>query len=124
MNLQITFDESLPKEFHTLAERALRTAITFLDAQPRPKEIEHHIPDWPAIEFKIGADTWGRGLYQSKTMEGWAIINVRLNGDCVFDKPGSAIVVQDVDLELATTVGCVGMLDGLYYPTIKWDRQF
>lgn len=125
MDLQITFDESLPKEFHTLAERALRTAITFLDAQPRPQAtppIESFIPEWEKLKFTVGADGWARGMYSMNSMSGWAVINVRLNGDCVFglDKP---ITILNCDIELATVVECVGMLDSYFYKGIDSDRQ-
>ncbi len=125
MNLQITFDESLPKEFHALSERALREAITFLDAQPRPQAtppIQNFIPEWEKLKFTIGADGWGRGMYSMNSMEGWCIVSVRLNGDAVFglDNP---ITIPNCDIELATVIECVGMLDGYFYKGIDSDRQ-
>lgn len=125
MNLNITFDKSLPAEFHTLAERALRTAIDYLDSQPRPKAtppIESFIPEWEKLKFTVGADGWARGMYSMNSMAGWAVINVRLNGDCVFGlaKP---ITILNVDIELATVIECVGMLDSYFYKGIDSDRQ-
>lgn len=125
MNLQIEFDESLPKEYHELAERALRTAIDYLDSQPRPKAtppIEDFIPEWEKLKFTIGADSWGHGMYSMKTMAGWCVVSIRLNGDCVFglDNP---ITILNCDIELATVIQCVGMLDSYFYPGIDSDRQ-
>lgn len=125
--LNITIDESLPAEHHAMAERSLRKAIEFLDNQPRPKglpPIENYIPNWEEIKFVIGGDTWAHGLYSAQTMKGWCVINVRTDGRLVFDSPGAAITIENVDLELATTVSNLGMLDGYYYPNIDWGRQF
>jgi hypothetical protein len=121
---QIEFGDNLPPEYHSLSERALVSAIEWLDAQPRPKSvppIENFAPNWAEMSFTL-ADSWGRGMFDMHTGKGWAVVHVRLNGDAVLglDKP---IVIEGVDIELATAVGAVGMLDGYYYKGIDSDRQ-
>lgn len=125
MNLNIQFDESLPVEHQAMAERSLRTAIDFLDSRPRPMAhppIEFFTPDWEKMEFKIGGDTWARGLFSTKSMKGWCILTVRLNNDLVLmTDPLTTFLNQD--LEVATTCSMVSTLDGAFYLGIHFDRQ-
>ncbi len=126
MNLKIEFDKSLPVEHHAMAERSLRTAITFLDSQPRPMTqppIESFIPDWEQMEFKIGGDTWARGLFSSLSMKGWCVLSVRLNGDLVLNTEPTPTTFPNQDLEVATTCSMVSILDGVYYLNVRFDRQ-
>ncbi len=84
--------------------------------------IESFIPDWEQMEFKIGGDTWARGLFSAKSMKGWAILSVRLNGDLVL-MTDPLTTFPNQDLEVATTCSMVSILDGVFYPNVRFDRQ-
>lgn len=125
VEINLKFDDSLPPEHHDMAERSLRTAIAFLDDQPRPMElpaIEYFTPDWSRMQFTVGVDAVPHGLFNRETMSGWCVLTVRLNGDMLL-MTDPLTTILNVDLELATTVAMVSILDGYYYDGIHFDRQ-
>ena len=123
--INLKYDDSLPPELHDMATRSLHTAITFLDDQPRPTgipAIEYFTPQWSQMQFIVGADTLPHGLFSSESMSGWCVLTVRTNGDMVL-LTDPLTTVLNVDLELATTVAMVSILDGYFYQDVHFDRQ-
>jgi len=123
--INLEYDDSLPPALHDMATRSLHAAITFLDDQPRPMgipAIEYFTPQWSQMQFIVGADTLPHGLFSSESMSGWCVLTVRTNGDMVL-LTDPLTTVLNVDLELATTVAMVSILDGYYYDGIHFDRQ-
>ena len=124
MKLNIQLHESLPSEYHEMAERSLRTAIDFLDSTPRPMTqppIENFTPDWEKMQFTIGHIAPG-GRFRPSTMAGFAHLIFRISGDLVLESTPTKVIMNQ-DLEISNTCSMVSILDGLYYSGTDSDSQ-
>lgn len=122
--LQIEYTDEFPTELKASAEKCLRDGIEFLENIPRPTahpEIEFLTPNFPEMQFKIGENTWSHGLFSTKSMAGWCVIDYRSNGDLLINST-PCWTVAGVDVEIATTASIIFVLDQ-YFVKDKHPEQ-